>query len=87
MKAPAIPYRITIELAIGEKGKTIQVTGETDDLRCAQGARLGGDAVTCAIAANALLWESNAMAQAASDHAAYEKLRRALNIPIPEYRM
>lgn len=82
-----IPYRLTIELAIGEKGRTIQVTGETADLRLTASAATEPDAMLCAIAANALLWESNALAQAASDHVQFEKMRQALNVAIPAYRM
>jgi len=73
-----IPYRITIELAIGERGKTVQVTGETDSL----GYASFDDAAVCALAANALVWESSAMANAASDHARFDALRRALNMPL-----
>lgn len=84
---PNIAYRITIELAIGEKGKTIQLTGETDDLRDAVSSTHDENALACAIAANALVWQSHALSQAAQDNANYERLRRALNIPMPAYRM
>lgn len=87
MTPKQIPYRVTIELAIGGQGKTIQLTGETPDLRAAAGGATEPDALLCAIAANALLWQSNALAHAASDHVAFEKMRQALNIPIPDYRM
>lgn len=77
---PNVPYRITIEMAIGEKGKTLQVTGETQRL----GREDGGitDANVCAMAANALAWESHNMAHAGSDHAAFDKHVRALSIPM-----
>lgn len=87
MNPPNIPYRITIELAIGEKGKTITITGETPDLRASRGTSPDPDAVLCAIAANALLWESNALSHAASSHAAWKKMIDLLNVPIPQHRM
>lgn len=74
-----IPYRITIELAIGEKGKTLQLTGETPDLRGPDGVIT--DCLSCAIAANALLWQSQAMAQAGQSHAQWDQAVKLLNMP------
>lgn len=80
MSSKQTPYRITIELATGERGKTMVVTGETPWL----GRDDGGitDANACAMASNALVWESHTMAHAGSDHAAFDRRVRALNIPL-----
>lgn len=71
-----VPYRVTIEMAIGEKGKTIQVTGETPLL----GDPLV-DSILTAMAANALLWQSSAMASVAGSHLQWEVWAKALNLP------
>ena len=76
---PHIPYRITIGLAIGPRGKTIVVTGETPDMTAGDHT----EANYCALAANALVWQSHAMAQAATDYAQFARLVRSLNLPIP----
>lgn len=74
-----MPYRIVIEIAVGERGKTLELTGETSSLHYADSPT---DAMVCAIAANALLWQSNNLASMAVDNARYDRMRRALNLPL-----
>lgn len=77
---PMIPYRVTIELAIGGKGRTIQVTGETPDHRDGT-ASAWSDRDSTALAANALLWQSHAMATAAADASRWQQAVDLLNMP------
>lgn len=70
-----IPYRITIELAVGAKGKTIQIVGETPAVGDPQ-----VESNLTAAAANALIWESHAMAVAAGFLSEWEAYRQALNL-------
>ena len=81
MKAdrPHVGYRITVELNVGPQGKTLTLTGETPDYRRGDGVT---DADVCALAANALLWQSSALAGMATDHARLAKMARALNLPL-----
>lgn len=76
---PHIGYRITIELHVGPRGKMIELVGETPDYRPGNGVT---DADVCAIAANALIWQADAMATAASSHANMARISRALNLPL-----
>ena len=79
MSKPTIPYRITIELAVGAKGKTIQVSGEI-------GAVGDGEAFTSieltAMAANALAWQSHAMAEAAANPERWQQNIDLMNMPV-----
>ena len=76
---PQIPYRITIELATPGKGKTIQLTGATEDRRAGTGDPT--DVECCQMSAEILTWQANALQTAGRSQADFEQVDALVNMP------
>ncbi len=80
MNAPTdLPYRITVEIAVGpgQKDRVLVLEGVTDPV-----ADPFTDMGLAAIAANALIYQSHALAVHANWFAQYDAMRRAMNLPV-----
>lgn len=74
-----VPYRIRIELACDDKGKTLEITGQTPLFGTPEQFS-PEDLLT--MGANAMEWEANRMKRAGTDAAMHARIERAMALPV-----